>query len=140
MAYILKKTHYNSSAPVFFMEAPENAILLADKQLVFASIYYKHGIDYAQVSVAYGQEPDGTHTRIETQPFESVEAAESFFNDVSNSPFWQTHMFAWNRDNGVKGRFEITDEAGNLVKLLHDNRGITVSGEGPTAWAPYVPA
>lgn len=143
--YTLKITHYNTSANVFFETAPENAGLLPELNQISQSIHEKNnvigpGLDLNFQTLSYEQDQDGTYTRTYLQPgFDSVEQAESRFNDFSNSLFWQENVFEWNKNNGVKGRFEILDENGNMVRLLHDNRGISVQGTGPSAWASYVP-
>jgi len=138
--YTLKMTHYNTSANVFFETAPENAGLLARLSQTVASVHEKNNLDGGNQLVTYSQDQSGTHIRTIMQlGFDSIEQAETRFNDVSNSTFWQEHIFEWNKNNGVKGRFEIVDDNGNIVQLLHDNRGISVQGTGPSAWVPYVP-
>jgi hypothetical protein len=140
MTYTLKITHYNTSANVFFETASENAHLLPALAQVGQSIHMKNNVVWNGQETVYQQDVNGTYMRVYTQPnFTSVESAETRFNDFSNSTFWQENVFEWNKNNGIKGRFEILDENGNLVKLLHDNRGISVQGSGPSAWVPYVP-
>lgn len=138
MSYILKQTHYNPISAVFFEEDPENANLLADRLVTHNSIYLKNNVDWMSRQTSYGEE-DGVYTRTTTIPFDTIEEAETFFNDIRNSLFWQQHMFPYYRDSGIKSRFEIVDQNDNLVQLLHDNRSITVAGDGPSAWEPYVP-
>ena len=138
--YTLKMTHYNTSANVFFETAPENAGLLPRLSQTVASVHEKNNLDAGNQTVTYSQDQAGTHIRTIMQlGFDSIEQAETRFGDVSNSPFWQEHIFEWNKNNGVKGRFEIIDDNNNTVRLLHDNRGISVQGSGPSAWVPYVP-
>jgi hypothetical protein len=143
--YTLKMTHYNTTANVFFETAPENAGLLPRLSQICQSIHEKNnvispGIAYDIVDPIYAQEQDGTYTRTVLQTsFTSIDQAETRFNDFLNSPFWQENVFEWNKNNLVKGRFEVLDENGNMVRLLHDNRSISVQGTGPSAWAPYVP-
>lgn len=138
--YTLKFTHYNTSANVFFETAPENAHLLPELAQVGLSVYLKQNLVWWGQTTVLQQDADGTYMRIHTQPnFDSIESAEVRFNDFQKSSFWQENIFEWNKNNGVKGRFEILDENGNMVKLLHDNRSISVQGSGPSAWAVYVP-
>lgn len=138
--YTLKMTHYNTSANVFFETAAENAGLLPRLSQTVASVHEKNNLDGGNQFVTYSQDQSGTHIRTIMQlGFDSIEQAETRFGDVSNSTFWQEHVFEWNKNNGVKGRFEIVDDNGNTVRLLHDNRGISVQGTGPSAWVPYVP-
>ena len=143
--YTLKMTHYNTTANIFFETDPENAGLLPRLSEICQSIHEKNnvinpGISYEIVDPIFGQEQDGTYTKTVLQSgFTSIDQAETRFNDFANSPFWQEHVFEWNKNNGVKGRFEVLDENGNMVRLLHDNRNISVQGTGPSAWAPYAP-
>jgi len=138
--YTLKITHYTTSGNVFFETAPENVGLLARLSQVVNSIHEKNNVESGNQVVTYHQDQSGTYIKTTLQPnFSTVEQAEGRFNDFANSTFWQENVFEWNKNNGVKGRFEVLDENGNMVKLLHDNRGISVQGAGPSAWAPYVP-
>lgn len=139
--YFLKTTNYNPTANVWFDTAPENAALESDRMFMAVSLHNKNEVDAIHgVNTTYGQEPDGTYTKTHViRGFSSVDAAETYVQDQLNSSFWQQNIFPWQRDNGVKSRTEITDASGNLVQLLHDNRSISVQGDGPSAWALYTP-
>lgn len=142
MYYTLKMTHYNTSANVFFETAAENYGLITRFSEICQSINEKNNVEAGTNHriETYGQDQTGTYIRTTLQlGFVSAEDVENRFNDMLNSSFWQENIFEWNKNNNVKSRHEILDENGNMVKLLHDNRGISVQGSGPSAWAPYVP-
>lgn len=140
--YALKTTFYNPEENLFWHNAPENASKLSDLKAVSQSILRKNNIDWMGGSEQYGQLPDGTYTFTITYDYiDSVEQAEARFMDFSANNLWQDDMFAFHYAHGVKSRGEILDQDGNLVKLLHDNRGVGNYGvlSGAT-WQPYVPA